>query len=72
MIITTHSMEEAEALCERVAIMNHGQIIACDTPAQLITNLNGQPVESKTPDRAANLEDVFLSLTGQALTVEEI
>lgn len=71
-ILTTHSMEEAEALCERVAIMNHGQIIACDTPAQLITNLNGQPVESRIKDRAANLEDVFLSLTGQALIAEEI
>lgn len=71
-ILTTHSMEEAEALCERVAIMNHGQIIANDTPAQLINNLNGQPVERKPQDRAANLEDVFLSLTGQVLSEEAV
>lgn len=71
-ILTTHSMEEAEALCERVAIMNHGQIIACDTPAQLITNLTGQTVESRTRDRATNLEDVFLNLTNKALIEEEI
>lgn len=70
-IITTHSMEEAEALCQRVAIMNHGQVIANDTPARLITNLNRQPVESRTQERAANLEDVFLSLTGQTLIEEE-
>ena len=38
-IVTTHYMEEAEALCDRVAIMDHGRIIALDTPRQLIRGL---------------------------------
>ena len=40
-IYTTHYMEEAERLCQRVAIMDYGQIIALDTPANLIRSLNG-------------------------------
>jgi len=43
-VITTHAMEEAEALCGRVAIMDQGQVIACDTPAQLVAHLNTSPV----------------------------
>lgn len=38
-ILTTHSMEEAETLCDRVAIIDRGQVIACDTPAALVTGL---------------------------------
>jgi ABC-2 type transport system ATP-binding protein len=38
LVITTHSMEEAEALCGRVAIIDNGQVIACDTPAKLVAN----------------------------------
>jgi ABC-2 type transport system ATP-binding protein len=41
-------MEEAEALCGRVAIMDQGQIIACDTPAQLVAHLNTAPVLKAT------------------------
>lgn len=43
-VITTHAMEEAEALCGRVAIIDSGQIVACDTPARLIAGLGAQPV----------------------------
>jgi ABC-2 type transport system ATP-binding protein len=43
-VITTHAMEEAEALCGRVAIMDCGQVIACDTPARLIAGLHTDPV----------------------------
>ncbi len=43
-VITTHAMEEAEALCGRVAIIDQGQVISCDTPAQLIAELNAHPV----------------------------
>jgi len=43
-VITTHAMEEAEALCGRVAIINNGRIIACDTPARLIADLDANPV----------------------------
>jgi ABC-2 type transport system ATP-binding protein len=43
-LLTTHSMEEAEALCGRVAIIHHGRIVACDTPAALIGQLGVHPV----------------------------
>jgi len=119
-VLTTHAMEEAEALCGRIAIIDHGQIVACDTPAALIANLKlnsmlraivelpleqvrllpsvsnarytGQHLEMETaaPEatltalhelaarsgrsirdvmlRQPNLEDVFLKLTGRALS----
>src|SRR5690606_23429374 len=38
-VLTTHYMEEAEVLCDRVAVMDHGEIIACDTPRNLIDQL---------------------------------
>lgn len=43
-VITTHAMEEAEALCGRVAIIDRGRIVACDTPYQLIARLKAHPV----------------------------
>jgi ABC-2 type transport system ATP-binding protein len=43
-MITTHAMEEAEALCGRVAIIDSGRVIACDTPARLIAGLDAHPV----------------------------
>jgi ABC-2 type transport system ATP-binding protein len=43
-VITTHAMEEAEALCGRVAIIDSGQVVACDTPARLIASLDNSPV----------------------------
>ena len=43
-IITTHSMEEAEALCGRVAIIDQGRVIACGTPARLVAELDASPV----------------------------
>jgi ABC-2 type transport system ATP-binding protein len=43
-VITTHAMDEAEALCGRVAIIGSGQVIACDTPARLIASLDTYPV----------------------------
>jgi ABC-2 type transport system ATP-binding protein len=43
-VITTHAMEEAEALCGRVAIIDNGRVIACDTPARLIAGLDASPV----------------------------
>ena len=43
-MLTTHAMEEAEALCDRVAIIDHGQIVACDTPACLIAALKAHTV----------------------------
>lgn len=64
-IITTHYMEEAEELCSRVAIIESGKIIAMDTPDKLIDDLVAKGFERKKEVKKANLEDVFLNLTGQ-------
>jgi len=70
-ILSTHYMEEAEFLCDRVAIIDHGRIIALDTPHRLIEQFgatHGKEIAMKEPRAsAANLEDVFLALTGKEL-----
>ena len=63
-ILTTHYMDEAEALCDRVAIMDAGQIIALDTPDKLIDKLVATGFERPKEVKKANLEDVFIYLTG--------
>jgi ABC-2 type transport system ATP-binding protein len=69
-IITTHYMEEAEYLCERVAIIDSGKIVAMDAPSKLIDNLIATGFESLKEVKQANLEDVFITLTGHALRDE--
>lgn len=64
-VITTHYMDEAEQLCDRVAVMEAGEIIALDTPDAMIDKLIASGFERKKEVKSANLEDVFLSLTGQ-------
>ncbi len=66
-IITTHYMDEAEYLCDRVAIIDDGKIIALDTPDQLIDNLIASGFDRKKEMKLANLEDVFIGLTGPSL-----
>ena len=66
-IMTTHYMDEAELLCDRVAIMDNGKIIALDSPKQLIKNLLGAGFKKPQDVQQANLEDVFIDLTGKAL-----
>lgn len=66
-IITTHYMEEAEYLCNRVAIIDEGKIIAVDTPDKLIDKLIASGFERKKEIKSANLEDVFIQLTGKEL-----
>jgi ABC-2 type transport system ATP-binding protein len=66
-IMTTHYMEEAELLCDRVAIMDDGNIIALDTPKNLIRQLLKRGFEKHTIAEKANMEDVFIDLTGKAL-----
>ncbi|MDR0779747.1 MAG: ABC transporter ATP-binding protein [Pseudomonadales bacterium] len=63
-VLTTHNMEEAEFLCDRLAIMDQGRIIAAGTPQALIERYAPEP-----PARPlhGNLEDVFLRLTGHDL-----
>ena len=66
-LLTTHYMEEAEELCDRVAIMDQGRIVALNTPQALIDNLLARGFHKERSEKAANLEDVFLDLTGRAL-----
>jgi ABC-2 type transport system ATP-binding protein len=66
-IITTHYMDEAEYLCDRVAIVDAGEIIALDSPAQMIDNLVAGGFERPREMKGANLEDVFIHLTGHSL-----
>lgn len=66
-IMTTHYMEEAELLCDRVAIMDDGKIIALDTPKNLIKQLLKSGFKKKETVEQANLEDVFIDLTGKGL-----
>jgi ABC-2 type transport system ATP-binding protein len=66
-ILTTHYMEEAEMLCDRVAIMDNGHIIAMDTPKNLIKKLLDKGFKKHQHVEQANLEDVFIDLTGKEL-----
>ena len=69
-IITTHYMDEAEILCDRVAIIDSGRIIALDSPDRLIDNLVAGGFERPKEVKKANLEDVFIHLTGHELRHE--
>ncbi len=66
-ILTTHYMDEAELLCDRVAIMDKGNIIALDSPKHLIKQLLGKGFTKKQHVEQADLEDVFIDLTGKEL-----
>ena len=66
-VLTTHYMEEAEELCDRVAIMDEGKIIAMDKPDKLIKDLLKTGFKKKVEVQQANLEDVFIKLTGKGL-----
>ena len=69
-IITTHYMDEAEMLCNRVAIIDSGKIIAMATPDKLIDDLVESGFEKPKEVKQANLEDVFINLTGKHLREE--
>ncbi len=64
-LLTTHDMTEAEFLCDRIAIMDKGKVVALDTPENLRKLVPGKDGHAPT------LEDVFLELTGRALVSEE-
>jgi ABC-2 type transport system ATP-binding protein len=66
-ILTTHYMDEAEMLCDRVAIMDKGKIIAIDSPKALIKQLLGRGFKKEQRVEQANLEDVFIDMTGKGL-----
>ncbi|HMJ17375.1 MAG TPA: ABC transporter ATP-binding protein [Gemmatimonadaceae bacterium] len=70
-VLTTHYMEEAERLCDRVAIVDHGKIIALGSPRDLVDSIDVAHLPPPEPRKtSATLEDVFVSLTGRTLRDE--
>jgi ABC-2 type transport system ATP-binding protein len=69
-IITTHYMDEAEQLCDRIAILDEGKIIALESPDKMIDDLVANGFERPKQVKAANLEDVFIHLTGKEIREE--
>lgn len=69
-IITTHYMDEAEYLCDRVAVIDAGKIIALNSPDQMVDDLVASGFERPREVKKANLEDVFIHLTGHSLREE--
>lgn len=69
-IMTTHYMDEAEILCDRIAVMDNGRIVAIDTPKNLIKQLLDRGFTKPQHVEQANLEDVFIDLTGKGLRGE--
>lgn len=66
-IMTTHYMDEAEVLCDRIAVMDEGKIVAIDTPKNLVKALLKRGFKKEQHVEQANLEDVFIDLTGKGL-----
>jgi ABC-2 type transport system ATP-binding protein len=66
-ILTTHYMDEAEQLCDRIAILDKGKIVKLAKPDEMIDELLATGFEKAKPTKAANLEDVFIHLTGRDL-----
>jgi ABC-2 type transport system ATP-binding protein len=66
-LLTTHSMEEAQAVCDRVAIIDKGKIITSETPAELIKKHKDDPRVRKVAHGKVTLEDVFIGLTGSEI-----
>jgi ABC-2 type transport system ATP-binding protein len=70
-LLTTHSMEEAQELCDRVGIIDTGKLVAIGTPQELIHRHAPPLGPEEAARRQPNLEDVFLALTGRGLSAEE-
>lgn len=66
-LLTTHSMEEAQSVCDRIAIIDHGRIIALETPSGLIQKYASDPRVTSVARGAVTLEDVFIALTGREI-----
>jgi ABC-2 type transport system ATP-binding protein len=67
-LLTTHSMEEAESVCDRIAIIDHGKVIEIDTPQALIDKHKNEPEVIAVSRRGRiTLEDVFIALTGKEI-----
>lgn len=68
-LLTTHSMEEAQAVCDRVAIIDHGSLLASGTPRALIDAHRDDMAVRAAAHGDITLEDVFIGLTGSAIDV---
>jgi ABC-2 type transport system ATP-binding protein len=66
-LLTTHSMEEAQAVCDRVAIIDHGSVLATGAPAELVRQHADDPLVRQAARGAVTLEDVFIGLTGSEI-----
>ncbi|MBK9940786.1 MAG: ABC transporter ATP-binding protein [Kouleothrix sp.] len=66
-VLTTHSMEEAQSLCDRIGIIDAGKLVALGTPSQLIARHAPPLAPGEAARRQPNLEDVFIALTGRSL-----
>ncbi|MGB7051562.1 MAG: ABC transporter ATP-binding protein [Acidimicrobiales bacterium] len=66
-LLTTHSMEEAQAVCDRVAIIDHGRVLAIDTPRNLVEQHRDDPLVLAAARGEVTLEDVFIGLTGSEI-----
>lgn len=66
-VLTSHYMEEAQLLCDRLAIMDNGKIIALDNPKKMIKDLLARGFKKPEVVEQASLEDVYIDLTGKAL-----
>jgi len=70
-VLTTHAREEAQALCDRVGILDAGRLVALGMPADLIRRHAPPLAAAEAARRSPNLEDVFLALTGRRLAAGE-
>jgi ABC-2 type transport system ATP-binding protein len=66
-LVTTHSMEEAQAVCDRVAIIDHGELLTTETPLDLIEKHRDDPRVREVAHGEVTLEDVFIGLTGSEI-----
>ncbi len=66
-LLTTHSMEEAQAVCDRVAIIDHGSLLTAETPRDLIEKFRDDPRVREVAHGEVTLEDVFIGLTGSEI-----
>ena len=66
-LLTTHSMEEAQAVCDRVAIIDNGTLLTVETPHDLIEKHRDDPRVRAVAHGEVTLEDVFIGLTGSEI-----
>jgi ABC-2 type transport system ATP-binding protein len=66
-LLTTHSMEEAQAVCDRVAIIDNGRLLTAETPHELIEKHKHDPRVQAVSHGEVTLEDVFIGLTGSEI-----